>query len=125
MGYSYPWGVNYKDNALNHGQMQAPNYDDSDGYLRSAPVGSFPSGNSPYGLSDMFGNVWEFTSDYRRSSWDFYTGEQKDVTATGPGLYVAVRGGAYFFDLRPNPGGERNEFLTEIRRKTSGFRCAK
>ena len=40
------------------------------------------------------------------------------------GLYVSVRGGSYFFDMRPNPGGERNEFLPELRRKTSGFRCA-
>ena len=73
----------------------------------------------------MFGNVWEFTSDFRRSSWDFYDTTEIGPEAKGPGLYVAVRGGAYFFDLRPNPGGERNEFLSEIRRKTSGFRCAK
>ena len=124
LGYDYPWGKTYQEDALNHGQMAAPNFDDSDGYLTTSPVGAFPSGNSPYGLSDMFGNVWEFTSDFRRSSWDFYSTTDLGPEAKGPGLYVAVRGGAYFFDLRPNPGGERNEFLSEIRRKTSGFRCA-
>ena len=38
---------------------------------------------------------------------------------------AAVRGGAYFFDLRPNPAGERNGFVMELRRKSSGFRCAR
>lgn len=124
-GNAYPWGKKYREDALNHGQMAAPNYDDSDGYTTTSPVGSFPNGNSPFGLADAFGNVWEFTADYRRSSWDLYTKKEHDAQAGGPGLYVAVRGGSYFFDLRPNPGGERNEFLSEIRRKTSGFRCAK
>jgi len=121
----YPWGNEYIENAMNHGKIEAPNFDDSDGYLHTSPAGEFKSGNSPFGVEDIYGNAWEFTSDFRRSSWDFYSGGTQDVASTGPGLYVAVRGGSYFFDMRPNPGGERIEFLTEIRRKTSGFRCAR
>ncbi|MBM73961.1 MAG: hypothetical protein CMK59_01065 [Proteobacteria bacterium] len=124
LGNLYPWGKTYNHDNLNRGQILAPNFDDSDGYLTTSPVGVYPKGASHYGALDMFGNVWEYTSDYRRSSWDFYSQLDSKYTAPGPGLYVAVRGGSYFFDLRPNPGGERNEFLTEIRRKTSGFRCA-
>jgi len=127
LGNQYPWGKEYQHDIHNHGKIEAPNFDDSDGYSTTSPVGSFPKGASPAGALDMFGNAWEYTSDFRRSSWKFYRnqGTASDVTAPGPGLYVAVRGGSYFFDLRPFPGGERNEFLTEVRRKTSGFRCAK
>ena len=129
LGNIYPWGKTYNHEALNHGKIESPNFDDSDGYLTTSPVGAFPLGNTPYGIQDIFGNAWEFTADARRATWKFYENAEGDILentfAPGPSLYVAVRGGAYFFDLRPNPGGERNEFLTEVRRKTSGFRCAK
>lgn len=134
-GRDYPWGNTYGADKLNHGRMETPNFDDSDGFRTTAPVGSFPSGDSIYGARDMFGNAWEFTSDHRVDDWaqvsltpattTAHPTGARHVHASGPGLYVAVRGGSYFFDLRPNPGGERHRFLTEIRRKTSGFRCAK
>ena len=130
---SYPWGRDYDAMALNHGKMDEPNFDDSDGYLTTSPVGSFPQGASPYGLLDAFGNAWEFTSDARVDSWELVESTEKsqgetqgwtDVHAPGPSLYVAVRGGSYFFDAAAHPAGEQNQFLPELRRKTSGFRCA-
>jgi formylglycine-generating enzyme required for sulfatase activity len=128
-GRVFPWGADYDGARLNHGKMDQPNFDDSDGYLYTSPVGAFPSGRGPYGLDDAFGNAWEFTSDLRVDAWSQYQSDGQEpksaVRAPMPGLYIAVRGGAYFFDLAFNPGGERNEFLPELRRKSSGFRCAR
>jgi serine/threonine-protein kinase len=126
----FPWGNDYDGSKLNHGKLETPNYDDSDGYERTSPVGAFPAGRSRYGLLDGFGNAWEWTDDVRELSWDGYEGTQangllKDPHTSEVGLYEAVRGGAFFFDLRPNPAGERSAFLIELRRKSTGFRCAR
>ena len=130
-GRTYPWGSRYDDSALNHGRMQEPNFDDSDGHARTAPVGAYPKGRSPFGLEDAFGNAWEFTSDFRMDDWrwaehDGYAPQSAILNARfpGPGLRVAVRGGSFYFDFRPNPGGEWASFSPEVRRKSSGFRCA-
>ncbi len=130
-GRIFPWGSRYDDQLLNHGRMEEPNFDDVDGFARTAPVGNYPAGRGPNGLEDAFGNAWEFTADFRIDDWrwiqhDGY-GPQSSIRnprMLGPGLRVAVRGGSFYFDFRPNPGGEWSSFSPEVRRKSSGFRCA-
>ncbi len=52
-GRIYPWGNQWDNTRANT----------SDGGPKATtPVGSYPSGASPYGALDMAGNVWEWTS---------------------------------------------------------------
>ena len=129
-GRAYPWGTAWDGSKLNHGRAGGDIYDDSDGYARTSPVGAYPAGRSVYGLEDAFGNAWEFASDLRLDSWDLYQRREEggvfhQVRAPGPGLYAVVRGGAFFFEMATFPAGERNQFLVGVRRKSSGFRCAR
>ena len=128
-GRRFPWGDTWDGSACNHGRSGPDNYDASDGHETTAPVGSYPRGRSPYGLDDMFGNAWEWTEDWFSETWARVPASARDGVLQNPrgaplGYQRTVRGGSYFFDLQHHWAAEPMFMFPDVRRKTTGFRCA-
>lgn len=83
---AYPWGDVFDEACCNvdaHGGLR----------LVSSAVGTYsPAGDSPYGLADMAGNVWEWTGSLYRSYPYQADDGREDPESTGE---RAIRGGAY------------------------------
>ncbi|MEW6324722.1 MAG: formylglycine-generating enzyme family protein [Nitrospirota bacterium] len=89
------------------------------------PVGSFEAGQSPYGLYDMSGNVYEWVADWYLP----YPGNQYPNQHYGNKNKI-VRGGSWYDCLSYGcglsaPTYNRSRFNPDIRNKGFGFRCAK
>jgi iron(II)-dependent oxidoreductase len=106
----WPWGDKFHGTYCNNA------------FDRPTPVNAFPKGESPYGVMDMAGNIWQMTSD---------------MYFNGAYYFIVIRGGSYF---RPESsrwyieGGPQPLDKTQImllvspgfdRSATVGFRCVK
>ena len=97
-GRLYPWGDAFDGTLLNTCDAACLNvwhalaYDD--GYARSAPVGSYPAGQSWVGALDMAGNVWEWTAAWYAAAYH-QTGVDVDPSDPARGIEKVLRGGAW------------------------------
>jgi formylglycine-generating enzyme required for sulfatase activity len=94
------------------------------GTLATFPVGSKPSGASPYGALDLSGNVREWVADWYDHA--FYQGGPVD-NPTGPprGSLRVARGGSWADAVSPLfHVATRAAYLPHARSPYMGFRCA-
>lgn len=110
----FPWGRAYDSRLANHGRSPLRT-DPIDGFLESAPVGSFPGGRSPYGLDDMAGNVWEWTSEPPALPLEVGL----DTSA-----FRAIRGGSYAQAITTLRVTARSWATLDDARSDVGMRCA-
>ncbi|HXA62946.1 MAG TPA: ergothioneine biosynthesis protein EgtB [Streptosporangiaceae bacterium] len=112
----YPWGEAYDPELANLGQRR----------LRPSPAGSHPAGASAYGVRQLVGDVWEWTS----SDFDGYPGftafpyKEYSEVFFGPGHKV-LRGGSWATDPSASRGTFRNWDLPIRRQIFAGFRCVR
>ncbi|MEZ4302080.1 MAG: SUMF1/EgtB/PvdO family nonheme iron enzyme [Polyangiaceae bacterium] len=102
-------------------------FEEDDGFVSTAPVGSFKAGAAAHGVLDLAGNVWEWTADW------YAPYEETDANAPptdpkGPptGEKRVVRGGDY---LGAEPDWSRPSYRWKTDPDTYnhaiGFRCAR
>jgi len=136
----YPWGNdfscklgNFDDETLLDASIMPDTTPNCDGFARSAPVGSFPAGVSPYGALDMGGNVWEWVNDAFIETDPFTnTVNYYEVSPTfnPPGVdpaiseYRVMRGGSWNFTFGFGRAAYRLWYGLDDTYDGVGFRCA-
>jgi formylglycine-generating enzyme required for sulfatase activity len=128
-GRKYPWG-NAPPNAhllnacgqecadyaaaLATPETKNPMYSGRDGWAETSPVGSYPRGASPFGVLDIAGNVYEWTS----SPYCTYPKHECESE------YRMYRGGGWYTE-KTAAASTRNGNLMTDRSVVVGIRCAK
>jgi carbamoyltransferase len=115
-GLRFPWGETWQHERCN----SAHSYDKAWRDGRTTPVDAFPQGASPFGVLDMMGNVWEWTSSayvpgpLRR--------DPPPYDANGP---VAIRGGSFRRGERFQRCTTRCDSEVDVRAPNNGFRLCR
>jgi iron(II)-dependent oxidoreductase len=112
----YPWGDAFEADRTNLGQRR----------LHPTPAGSFPDGDSAYGVRQLLGDVWEWTSSDFQPYPGFQSFPYKEYSEVfyGPD-YKVLRGGSWASDPLAARGTFRNWDYPIRRQIFSGFRCAR
>jgi formylglycine-generating enzyme required for sulfatase activity len=139
--YTYPWGNtfdcrkgNFDDETTYDAAMMPGSYENCDGFPNTAPVGSFPTGASPYGALDMAGNVWEWVHD-AFIEVDPLTPSIKNYYAISPpanpqgvdpklSAYRVIRGGSWNWTFGSGRAAYRLWYGLDDSYDAVGFRCA-
>jgi eukaryotic-like serine/threonine-protein kinase len=109
----FPWGDRWEDNKA---VMKA---------AETKPVGSIPEGANKWGVVDLIGNVWEWTS----SKASLYQGNRLGQISEATKDWVVVRGGSYSSDPNnlqiPVSATYRDWLDAGLRHPNYGFRLVR
>lgn len=110
----YPWGDNFDPWRCNTAES---------GKKSTTPIRSYsPGGDSPYDVSDMAGNVWEWTSS-RMLPYSDIPEEGRETKAAG--AQWVVRGGAWYYSRAMARCSSREGVLDNYISPALGFRLAR
>jgi formylglycine-generating enzyme required for sulfatase activity len=119
-GRMFPWGDEF-DTAKANTPLR---WQEIGRFGDTTPVGSFEQGKSPFGVYDMSGNVWEWTSSW----YEAYPGNKTKSESYGE-RYKTLKGGSWF-DCSfykcgiSAPVFNRAFFAKKVKNDSFGFRCA-
>lgn len=98
---------------------------------QTAPVGVFPAGDTPEGLVDMTGNVWEWTASLfgpqqsqAQFGYPYAPGDGRENGHAGAEVNRVARGGGWYHSLDDAAATTRYVFYPDGRNFSVGFRLA-
>jgi formylglycine-generating enzyme required for sulfatase activity len=84
----YPWGNEFSKFNCNMKESEQK---------ETTPIDMYsPQGDSPYGVADMVGNVWEWTRSLRKN-YPYYSNDGRELGTPKNSDWVSIRGGAYIY----------------------------
>ncbi|MBM3219216.1 MAG: hypothetical protein FJZ38_11155 [Candidatus Rokubacteria bacterium] len=114
-GRKYPWGEQWDASWTNSGESRLG---------KTAPVGSYPSGVSPYGAHDMAGNVWEWVADWYGKDY-YQRSPERNPDGPDSGHTRVLRGGSWNNAPSALRAAVRSSLTPDYRSYNVGFRSAR
>ncbi len=110
----YPWGDRFENWRCNTQEG---------GKRGTTPVGSYtPGGDSPFGIHDMSGNVWEWTNSVLLP-YPYEANEERETIT--PESKCVLRGGAWYYSRKLARCSSREWVLPSYISPLIGFRIAR
>lgn len=119
----YPWGDHGPfDDGIYFANFHPESGGEFDGHKKSAPVGSYPDGVSPFGILDMAGNAEEWVNDWYSVN---YFAQSVTTDPPGPieGEQKVIKGGSYGTREWQVRIGKRFKGKPHNKGPRVGFRC--
>lgn len=122
----FPWGNAWDGTRLNFCDANCAyawkDVSVNDRFAEAAPVGSFTTNASLYGILDLAGNVWEWVADWFEADYP-KTMPTRNPIGPATGERKVLRGGAWSIDAFYTRTTSRFAQPPEFRERSVGFRC--